>query len=144
MAMGSALLQTEQQRVVLAISKLGGRAHEWELTGGTFVDAVFPTWAQLKQRLSRMFAPPNQAYRIRSCFLATRQSKKDLLDYAQESRTLIAGTAADPLPVAVSLTVFAEGLRTSAAGTEVFRVHPTLFERAVNVALNAEPNFRLA
>ncbi|KAG3183293.1 hypothetical protein PC128_g14231 [Phytophthora cactorum] len=75
MAMGSTLLQTEQQRVVLAISKLGGRAREWALTCGTSADAAFPTWAQLKQQLSR---PPNQAYRIRSRFLATRQGKKEL------------------------------------------------------------------
>ncbi|KAG3110590.1 hypothetical protein PI125_g9911 [Phytophthora idaei] len=37
-----------------------------------------------------------------------------------------------------------EGLRTSAARTEVFRVHPPSFEEAVSVALNAEHNFRLA
>ncbi|KAG3133638.1 hypothetical protein PC128_g26311 [Phytophthora cactorum] len=122
MAMGLALLQNEQQRVALAISKLGDRAREWALTCGTSVDAAFPTWAQLKQQLSRMFAPPNQAYRIRSRFLATRQGKKELLDYVQELRTLIAGTAADSLPEAVTLTVFTEGLRTSAARTEVFRV----------------------
>ncbi|KAG3241788.1 hypothetical protein PI124_g13365 [Phytophthora idaei] len=91
-----------------------------------------------------MFAPPNQAYRIRSRFLATRQDKKELLDYVQELRTLIAGAAADPLPEAVTLTLFMEGLRTSAARTEVFRVHPSSFEEAVSVALNAEHNFRSA
>ncbi|KAG3231132.1 hypothetical protein PI124_g23773 [Phytophthora idaei] len=96
MVVGSALLQTEQQRVALAISKLGGRAREWALTCGTSVDAAFPSWAQLKQQLSRMFAQPNQAYRIRSRFLATRQGKKELLDYVQELRALIAATAADP------------------------------------------------
>ncbi|KAG3195954.1 hypothetical protein PC128_g8055 [Phytophthora cactorum] len=37
-----------------------------------------------------------------------------------------------------------EGLRTSAARTEVFRVHPSSFEEAVGVALNAEHNFRSA
>ncbi|KAG3153169.1 hypothetical protein PI124_g11504 [Phytophthora idaei] len=37
-----------------------------------------------------------------------------------------------------------EGLRTSAARTEVFRVHPSSFEEAVSVALNAEHNFRSA
>ncbi|KAG2916681.1 hypothetical protein PC117_g17678 [Phytophthora cactorum] len=120
MAMESALLQNEQQCVALAISKLGGRARKWALTCGT------------------------SAYRIQSRFLATQQGKKDLLDYVQELRTLIAGTAADPLPEAITLTVFMEGLRTSAGRTEVFRVHSSSSEEAVSVALNAEHSFRSA
>ncbi|KAG3032913.1 hypothetical protein PC128_g1193 [Phytophthora cactorum] len=142
--MGSALLQTEQQRVALAISKFRGRAREWALTCGTSVDDAFPAWAQLKQQLARVFAPPNQAYRIRSRFLATCQGKKELLDYVKELRTLIVETAADPIPEAVTLTVFMERHRTSVARTEVFRVHPTSFEEEVSVALNAEHNFRSA
>ncbi|GMF21234.1 unnamed protein product [Phytophthora fragariaefolia] len=120
MAMGSALLKTEQQRVVLAISKLGGRAREWAPTCGTSVETSFPTWEQLKQQLSR----------------------KELVDYVQELRTLIAGTAPGPLSEAVTVTVFMEGLRTGVARTEVFRTHPTSFKEDVNVALNAEFNFK--
>ncbi|GMF57816.1 unnamed protein product [Phytophthora fragariaefolia] len=142
MAMGSALLKTEQQRVALAISKLGGRAREWALTCGTSVETSFTTWEQLKQQLSRVFAPPSQAYRVLLPFLATRQGKKELVDYVQELRTLIAGMAVDPLPEAVTVTVFMEGLRTGVARTEVFRTHPTSFEEAVNVALNAEFNLK--
>ncbi|GMF47931.1 unnamed protein product [Phytophthora fragariaefolia] len=118
MAMGSALLKTEQQRT------------------------SFPTWELLKLQLSRVSAPPNQAYRVRSRFLATRQGKKELVDYVQGLRTQIAGMTVDPLPEAVTVTVFMEGLQTGVARTEVFRTHPTSFEEAVNVALNAEFNFK--
>ena len=37
-----------------------------------------------------------------------------------------------------------EGLRTGIARAEVFRVHPSTFEEAVRIALNAEHNFKLA
>jgi hypothetical protein len=81
---------------------------------------------------------------VRSRFLSTRQGKKELVDFVQELRTLIAGMAADPLPEVVTVTVFMEGLRTGVARTEVFSVHPTSFEEVVNVALNAEFNFKSA
>ena len=50
----------------------------------------------------------------------------------------------DPLPEVVCVTVFMEGLRTDVARTEVFRVHQSTFDEAVNVALNAEFNFKAA
>uniref|UniRef100_M4B2M4 Uncharacterized protein n=1 Tax=Hyaloperonospora arabidopsidis (strain Emoy2) TaxID=559515 RepID=M4B2M4_HYAAE len=49
----------------------------------------------------------------------------------------------DPLPEAVHVTIFMEGLRTGIARAEVFRVHPSTFEEAVRIALNAEHNFKL-
>ena len=44
----------------------------------------------------------------------------------------------------VLVTIFMEGLRTGVARTEVFRVHPTSFKAAVNIALNAEFDFKAA
>ena len=116
------------------ISKLGGGAREWALTCNTSVDEAFPTWDLLKQ----------QIYRVRSRSLSARQGKKELSDYVQELRTLIASLQLDPLPEMVLVTIFMEGLRTGVAQTEVFQVHPTSFEAAVDIALNAEFNFKAA
>ncbi|KAI9979807.1 hypothetical protein PInf_027848 [Phytophthora infestans] len=42
MVMGSALIQSEHQRVALAISRLGGRAREWTLTAAPLLTLHFP------------------------------------------------------------------------------------------------------
>ena len=62
MAMNSAILRLEQQKVELAISKFGGRAREWDLTCSKSVDEAFPTWDLLKKQIPRVFDPPTQAY----------------------------------------------------------------------------------
>ena len=104
--------------------------------------ATFPTWDALKKQLLRVFAPPNQAYRVRSRFLSARQGKKELSDYVQELRTLIAAMQLDSLRESVLVTIFVEGLHTGVARTEAFRVDPSTFEEAVAIALNAEHNFK--
>ena len=81
---------------------------------------------------------------MRSSFLSTCQGKKELSDYVQELRTLIAAMQLDPLPKMVLVTIFMEGLRTGVARTELFRVHPTSFEAAVDIALSAKFNLKAA
>ena len=69
------------------------------------------------------------------------QGKRELAAYVQGLRTLISATVIDPMPEAVTVTVFMEGLRVGVTSTEVFRVKPFLFEEAVGVAWNAKTNF---
>ena len=53
------------------ILKIGGLSREWTLRCSMSVDEANPTW-------DPVIAPPNQAYRVRSSFLAARQRKKEL------------------------------------------------------------------
>ena len=52
---------------------------------------------------------------MRSRFLSALQGKKELSDYVQELRTLIAAIQLDPLSEMVLVTIFMEGLRTGVA-----------------------------
>ena len=108
------------------------------------VYGAFPTWKSFMRQMYRMFAPPNQAYRVRSRFLAFRQGKKEISDYVQEFRTLLAAMHLIYLAEEVNDTIFIEGLRTGVARTKVFCLHPQTFEKAVDVTLNAEFIFMAA
>ena len=81
---------------------------------------------------------------MRSRFISARQGKEELLDYVQKLRTLTAAMQIDPLTEMDLVNSFMEGLLTGVARSEVFRVHPTSFDAAVNIALSAEFNFKKA
>ena len=84
MDMRSGLIYVEHQRVSLAILNLDGRATEWALTCSTSADLMFPTSDSLKLDLLQLFSTSNQACRVRSRFMSTRQGKNELTDYVQE------------------------------------------------------------
>ena len=108
------------------------------------IDDAFPTWERFKLPLIRTIGPGNQTYRVRSRFLFTRQGKNELSDYVQELRTLIAAMQRDPLPEVVHVTMIMEGLCPGPDRPEVFCVHPTTLEGAVEIAHKADNNFKIA
>ena len=79
--------------------------------------------------MSRVFAPLNQAYRVRSLFLASRQRMKELSDYVQRLKTLLAAMQMSPLAEEAKATMFMERLRTGVASTKFIRVHPSTLKR---------------
>ena len=82
-------------------SELGWLSQNWVVepeNGLSRVARRFPTRDLLKQQISWVFAPPNQAFWMRSRFLCARQGKKELSAYVQELRTLIATMQLTPLP----------------------------------------------
>ena len=142
--MKSVMLSTEHQKADLALSKLSGRARERALTLDASVDAAFPSWKARKVQSYRVFAPINQAYRVCSHFLASLQRKKELSGYIQALITLLATMQLNPLAEEVKVTTFLKGLRTKGRQDGKFRVHPSTFEEAANVALNAKFNYNAA
>ena len=91
--------------------------------------------------VSRICAAKSGLSRAITLLLCTAGQERD---YVQELRTLIAAMQLDPLPESVLVTIFMEGLHTGVVRTEVFRVHPSTFEVAEGIALNAEFNLKAA
>ena len=71
------MLGTEQQKVGLAISQLGGRAREWALTCDASVDAAFPTW----------LVYPHRPIRLVECVHASYPPDKGIRSYRTMSRS---------------------------------------------------------
>ncbi|KAI9991266.1 hypothetical protein PInf_018902 [Phytophthora infestans] len=94
-AMKAGLISDEPVRVAFALSNLGGQ---------TTSPRCFAFWAQLFEQLRAARLPANNEFRQRSRFLACKQGKRELQEYAQEMRTLVASLAGNPLPEAFKTT----------------------------------------
>ncbi|KAI9996319.1 hypothetical protein PInf_013721 [Phytophthora infestans] len=143
-AMKAGLISNEPVRVAFALSNLGERAKHWAYTRKTTSPGCFASWAQLCGQLRPAFLPASNEFRQRSRFLACKQGKRELQDYAQEIRTLVASLAGNPLPEDVKTTVFMDGLKVGPARTQLFRVQATTMEEAIQIALQEEYSHKQA
>ncbi|KAI9991257.1 hypothetical protein PInf_018889 [Phytophthora infestans] len=116
-AMKAGLISDEPARVAFALSNLGGRAKHWAYTRETTSHGCFASWAQLCEQLRAAFLPANNEFRQRSRFVACKQGKRELQEYAKEMRTLVASLAGNPQPEDVKTTVFMDGLSHKQPGT---------------------------
>ena len=94
--------------------------------------------------MSRVFVSTNQAYQVRFRFLAVRQGNNELSDYVQALMTLLTAMQADLLDEEIFVAIIMERLCTGVPRTKVFRLHPSMFKEAVDIALNAEFSFKEA
>ncbi|POM73653.1 Gag protein, partial [Phytophthora palmivora] len=135
LAMDAALISTERLRVAFALSNLGGRAKTWAYTREATTPGCFTTWAQLCQQLRAAFLPANYEYRQCSRFLACKQGKRELHEYIQEMRVLDVSLVRTPLPERIKVTVFMDDLKVGPSLTQLFRVHASTMEEAIQIAL---------
>ena len=68
MVMNAAMFRSETQQFGVAIFMHNGRVKEWTLSCDASVEAAFTTLNLLRRQMLYVFAPPNQAYRVRSRF----------------------------------------------------------------------------
>ncbi|KAI9984921.1 hypothetical protein PInf_006480 [Phytophthora infestans] len=99
---------------------------------------------RLSEQLRAAFLPSNSVFRQRSRFLACKQGKRELQEYAQEMRTLVASLAGNSLPKDVKTTVFMDGPRVGPARTQLFRVQATTMEVSIQIALQEEYSHKQA
>jgi hypothetical protein len=138
MALAAAYVTDEQQKIAFAFSHLQGAAHEWAFTWEINQPGYFHSWKFLQDSMSKMFLPPNAAFKHRADFLNARQGKRSIYEFVQELRKLRASLSAQPIPEDVMVTVFMEGLEIGPQKTEVFRRQPTELEEAIHIALTED------
>jgi Retrotransposon gag protein/Zinc knuckle len=135
------LIETDDQMVKYAISNLRGRASDWAFSAIMADQNAFPTWKAFKELIREMYESPNNEILLQTRFFNTRQGKNSLQTYVQEMRGLCAAITQNPLPEAVKVPAFMNGLRPSAARRELYRRVPPTMEEAIRIAFIEEQSY---
>jgi Ty3 transposon capsid-like protein len=139
------LIDNEQLKIAFAMSYMSGRAEDWVYTQKMMDPQCFPTWEIFVNKLRGVFMPPNSDFRYRAKLLSLKQGSRSLEAYVQEIRFLVACLSDDDkLPESTLVTVFMQGLKTSPAKTQLFRIYPATLEDAIRIALSEDYSHRQA
>ena len=121
-------IRDDRTFVMFAMSHMAGKAREWSFTRLQVDRDAFPTWESFCSQIREAFHAPDSERRLRARLLTCRQGKRTLHDFVQELRYLNASMETAPLPEAVKVTIFMEGLKQGPARLQLFRCVPRTLE----------------
>ena len=132
------LVHDDEQMVAFGLSNLRGNAHEWAFSTLLADPHAFFSWRAFSDKILAMYQPPNNEVLLQGRFFAMRQDRRSLQQYVQEMTTICASITREPLPEAVKVPAFMNGLRNGPARTALFKSPPATMREAIDMAILEE------
>ena len=99
---------------------------------------AFFSWRAFSDKILAMYQPRNNEVLLQGRFFAMRQDRRTLQQYVQEMTTICASITREPLPEAVKVPAFMNGLRNGPARTALFKNPPATMREAIDMAILEE------
>ena len=131
-------IESSDNQIAFAISRLGGRAKTWALGRRMADSRCFTSYDDFKTQLRLAFSPPKTEFRSRAEFLDIKQGKSDLHQYVTRARYLVSSIVEDPIDDATQVVTFMKGLNEGPVRTQLFREYPETLEDAISKALEED------
>lgn len=138
MALDARQIVRDDYKVAFAMSNLRGRAKDWAFGCKMRDSDCFESYYQFVETLKAAFEPPKTEFRLKAQLLAIKQGNKNLYDYVQKIRFLVAGITTNPVDEDTLVSIFLQGLKDGPVRTHLFRMYPNNLEEAISIALQEE------